>query len=252
MPRENRKYLGIFMKIFAISDLHLSFAAPYDPENPAASPLTKPMDIFDRAWRDYPQHLEENWRALVSPEDVVLLPGDLSWAMTLEEAVYDLDYLGRLPGRKLFIKGNHDYWWQSLRKVQEALPAGMSPIQHSAVPLGDYVVCGTRGWISPGHPDYKESQDKKIYARELLRLEMALKEAAALGLPIIAMLHYPPVLRDDGPTGFTELLERYPVRTCLYGHVHGDSTATFTGTLNGVEYHNCSCDRLAFRPLLVV
>ena len=240
------------MNIFAISDLHLSFTTPYDPENPTRSPLTKPMDVFGGAWRDYPQRLEENWRELVGPEDAVLLPGDLSWAMTLEEAVHDLDYLGRLPGRKIFIKGNHDYWWQSLSKLREALPMGMEPLQHSAVRVGEYVVCGTRGWIPQGHPDYRESQDRKIYLRELLRLEMALQEAAQQGLPIIAMLHYPPVLRDDGATGFTELLEQYPVRFCLYGHVHGNRSATFTGELNGVQYYNCSCDRLGFQPLAVV
>jgi len=240
------------MKIFAISDLHLSFAAPYDPMEPARSPLTKPMDIFGSAWRDYPCRLEQSWRALVSPEDAVLLPGDLSWAMTLEEAVYDLDYLGQLPGRKIFIKGNHDYWWQSLSKVREALPVGMDPLQHSAVRVGEYVVCGTRGWVPQGHPDFRASQDQKIYLRELLRLEMALKEAQSFGLPIIAMLHYPPVLRESGPTGFTELLEQYPVRFCLYGHVHGDRSATFTGERNGIFYHNCSGDRLGFSPLQLV
>ncbi len=239
------------MNIFAISDLHLSFAAPYDPEDPQSSPLTKPMDLFGLAWRDYPQRLEKQWRELVREEDAVLLPGDLSWAMTLEEAVHDLDFLGRLPGRKIMIKGNHDYWWQSLSKVREALPRTIEVLQHSAVQVGGFAVCGTRGWLSPGHTDYQESQDRKIYQRELLRLEMALEEAARLALPMIVMLHYPPVLRDDGPTGFTELMERYPVRFCLYGHVHGDRAATFTGRREGVTYWNCSCDRLGFRPLSV-
>lgn len=240
------------MKLFAISDLHLSFAAPYDEADPARNPLTKPMDVFGPAWRDYPQRLAANWRAAVSPEDTVLLPGDLSWAMTLEEAMYDVDYLHRLPGRKVLIKGNHDYWWQSLSKVRAALPGEMEPLQHSAVQVGDWAVCGTRGWVPPGHPDYRESEDQKIYQRELLRLEMALQEAARLDLPILAMLHYPPVLRDDGATGFTALLEAYRVQFCLYGHVHGDRAATFTGLRQGVQYINCSCDRLGFRPLLVV
>lgn len=240
------------MKIFAISDLHLSFSGPYNWEQPEKSLLGKPMDIFGSAWRDSPQRLARNWQELISPEDAVLLPGDLSWAMTLEEALFDLDYLGALPGRKIFIKGNHDYWWQSLTKVREALPLGMEPLQHSAVRVGDFAVCGTRGWLPPGHPDYRAGQDQKIYLRELLRLEMALKEAQALSLPIIAMLHYPPVLRENGPTGFTELLEQYPVLFCLYGHVHGDRSATFTGERNGIHYHNCSGDRLSFCPLRLV
>ena len=235
------------MSVFAISDLHLSFSAPFDPKS-ISLPLYKPMDIFGPLWSDYPRRLAENWQRLVKAEDTVLLSGDLSWAMTLEEMTHDLDYLAKLPGKKVIIKGNHDYWWQSYRKVQDFLPPGVAALQHTAMAVEHWAVCGTRGWLLPGNNEYKENQDLKIYEREAIRLELALTEAKKLGKPIIALLHYPPLLKEGEDTAFSQLLEAYQVRWCLYGHIHGSAPAAFTGERNGVLYANCSCDRLDFCP----
>jgi len=237
------------MNIFAISDLHLSLTAAWRPGRPAL--LSKPMDIFGQAWTDYPGPLAERWRRLVRPEDTVLIAGDISWAMTLTEALYDFAYLADLPGRKLIVKGNHDYWWQSLSQVRQALPPSVEPLQHSAARVGGFTVCGTRGWLTPGHRDFQESEDRKIYERELLRLEMALEDGARFSLPIIAMLHYPPLLPEEDQSGFTQLLDCYPVTDCVYGHLHGDKAAAFEGERKGVRYHNCSADRLDLTPLLI-
>ncbi len=237
------------MNIFAISDLHLSLVSPWEAGKPAL--LAKPMDIFGQAWADYPGPLAERWCSLVRPDDAVLIPGDISWAMTLAETAYDFNYLEGLPGRKLIVKGNHDYWWQSLSQVKKALPSSLEPLQHSAVRVGDRAVCGTRGWLTPAHRDFRESEDCKIYERELLRLEMALADGAKWGLPLIAMLHYPPLLPEEAYSGFTELLDAYPVTDCVYGHIHGDKAAAFDGERKGIRYHNCSADRLDLTPLLI-
>lgn len=237
------------MAIFAISDLHLSLTAPW--RRGQAAELAKPMDIFGAAWADYPIPLADHWQKLVQPEDTVLIAGDLSWAMTPAEAAFDFQFLQDLPGQKLIIKGNHDYWWQSLSQVKKALPPSVIPLQHSAVAVEGRAVCGTRGWLSPAHRDFQEGEDRKIYEREVLRLEMALKEGAKLGLPIIVMLHYPPLLPEEEASGFSRLLDSYPVTDCLYGHIHGDKAAAFSGERRGVRYQNCSADRLELRPLLI-
>lgn len=235
------------MTLFALSDLHLSLTAPWQPgEEPA---LAKPMDVFGPGWQEHFPRLLRQWQAIVGPEDTVLLAGDLSWAMTLEEARFDLDLLGRLPGRKIIVKGNHDFWWASLARVREALPAGITALQHSAVVAEGWAVAGTRGWLAPGSPGYKESEDRKLFQRELLRLEMALAEGAALGRPLLALVHYPPLDRPEQASGFCDLLSRFKVRLCLYGHIHGEKKAAFEGWFQGVEYRNCSSDRLDFRPL---
>jgi len=237
------------MNIFAISDLHLSLTAPWRDGLPAR--LAKPMDIFGQAWADYPGPLAERWQHLVGPEDTVLIAGDISWAMTLAETVHDFAYLQALPGRKLIIKGNHDYWWQSLSRVRKALPPSVEALQHSAARAGGWAVCGTRGWLTPAHRDFQESEDRKIYERELLRLEMALAEGVRFNLPMIVMLHYPPLLPEEEESGFTRLLDAYPVTDCVYGHLHGDKASAFEGERKGVRYHNCSADRLELTPLLV-
>ncbi len=238
------------MKIFAISDLHLSLSAPFVAGAPAQS--YKPMTLFGGAWQDFYHRLAANWQSLVTEEDAVLLPGDISWAMQLAEAAWDLAYIAALPGTKVMIKGNHDYWWSSVSRVRACLPANFLALQHNAVALGGYAVCGVRGWLLPGHTDFKESQDRKIFDRELLRLEMALEDAARLKLPILVMLHYPPLTESGGDPSFMELLCRYPVQTCLYGHIHGDKNPAFEGEYQGIRLINCSADRLGLSPLFVI
>ncbi len=226
------------MKLFAIADLHL----------PGGD--IKPMDVFGEQWSGHFERICADWRERVGDGDAVLIPGDISWAMQLTEAVPDLRAIGELPGRKLLIKGNHDYWWSSLTRVQEAMGETMTAIQHSAADLGPWVVCGTRGWVFPTEAAPLTPGDEKIFRRELQRLRMALDEAQRLaaGRPVVAMLHYPPLYESQRDTEFTAMLEQYRVHTAVYGHLHGAGIrAGFTGEHNGVRYALTSCDSLGFR-----
>lgn len=230
------------MNVFAIGDLHLPGGQD------------KPMDIFGAAWKDHPEKIRAAWRDLVSDDDVVLVPGDISWAMTLQEAEDDLAYLGELPGRIIMIRGNHDYWWDGIGKVRRALPPNVSAIQNDHVMLnGEWAVCGTRGWTVPGGSGWDEANDAPIYDREQLRLEMSLNSAVKAGARhIIVMLHYPPVNDRHEPSGFTRLLEQFPVVHCVYGHLHGAAQrGALSGTRNGVKYQLVACDAIGFRPLLI-
>ncbi len=229
------------MKVFAIGDLHL----------PGGD--CKPMDVFGPHWERHFERIGEDWRARVRETDLVLLPGDLSWAMSLSAALPDLQAVGALPGVKLLLRGNHDYWWSSLSQLRAALPPGMHALQNDAFDAGACVVCGTRGWTLPISPE-SDAQDEKLYRRETLRLELSLQAAqrVAQGRPIVAMLHYPPLLPEtlrEG-TAFSRLLSAYGVRRCVYGHLHGPSIRRgFAGEYGGVRYDLVSCDALGFRLL---
>lgn len=238
------------MKVFALSDPHLALSAAYRPGEPAQT--YKPMDIFGGHWQDYYARLYENWHRTVGPADVVLMPGDISWAMTLDEAGHDFAYLAALPGQIVLIKGNHDYWWQSISRVRAALPANTVALQHSSIAIAGRAVCGSRGWLTPDHPDYREADDGKIYARELLRLSMALKEGAQSGLPLVALLHYPPVSQPGVYNEMMALLEEFSVSLCVYGHIHGQAAKHVAeGRYGGMEFVNASCDRIGFTPRLL-
>lgn len=240
------------MAIYALGDTHLGFA------------VDKPMDIFGPLWAGHPGPLFQNWEATVAPEDIVLVPGDISWGMTLPEAEVDLRELDRLPGRKFMIQGNHDYWWESLKKMRELGFATVEFIQNDAILLppgavpgveGSVAVCGTRGWITPGDRSWNEDEahNLKIYMREVGRLKMSLDAGRKAGAErFLAMLHYPPVAEDHQPTEFTELLEGYGgVLTCIYGHLHGPGSKyrAFQGEHNGVAYHLVACDAIDFTPV---
>ena len=231
------------MRIFAISDLHLSGHTP------------KPMEIFGRHWEGHWDKLREAWRALVSDGDAVLIPGDISWAMALEQAAVDLDEIAALPGTKLLLRGNHDYWWSSIQRVRSALPHGMLAVQNDAVRLNGAVVCGTRGWTCPGSSSWEGGSDEKIYLREVIRLKLTLETARRMAAPgdeLIAMLHFPPFNERQEPSGFSALLEEYGVNTAVYGHLHGlQPGAAFEGVKNGILYRMVSCDYLSFVPTLV-
>ena len=225
------------MRVFAIGDLHL----------PGGD--MKPMDVFGSHWENHFERISESWRALVSEDDVVLIPGDISWAMQLADALHDLEQISKLPGRILILRGNHDYWWSSLTQLRCRLPQGMHAVQNDAYDAGDMVFCGTRGWAIPGQG--AAAQDEKIFRREVLRLEMSLKAArqAANGRPIMAMMHYPPLLPEHKASGtaFTRLLSAYGVSRCVYGHLHGQSIQRgINGVYDGVRYDLVSCDALGF------
>ena len=222
------------MRIFAISDLHL----------PARR---KPMDIFGPHWENHFERIRDSWLSQVTEEDVVLLPGDFTWAMRLDEAMEDIGKVGVLPGRKILLRGNHDYWWGGIGQVRRALPEGMYALQNDAMEMDGIVFAGSRGWTLPGS-EAATGEDLKIYQRERLRLEMSLKAARRLGegKPLIVMMHYPPF--SPACEGFSDLLSQYGVDKCVYGHLHGAGLqAAFNGVKNGVTYYQVSCDGLNFQ-----
>lgn len=240
------------MAIYAIGDPHLSLV------------VNKPMDVFGPRWAGHTVRFLQNWEATVGPEDIVLVPGDISWGMTIEEALPDLQEIDRLPGRKLMVQGNHDYWWQSLKKLRELPLSTISFIQNDAVLLpegcvpgvaGPVAVCGTRGWITPGDRSWADDPEhnEKIYLREVGRLKLSLEAGRKAGAAaFVVMLHYPPVADDHAPTGFTDLLEGWGnVLVCVYGHLHGPSASlrALQGVHRGIRYQLVACDALDFTPV---
>ncbi len=222
------------MKIFAISDLHLSTTAP------------KPMDIFGTGWTDYMDRITEDWNKKVSDDDVVLIAGDISWAMQLEDALKDLSLLIPLKGKKIFIRGNHDYWWKSLSRIRAALPPDFFVLQNDCVRIENLIVLGSRGWTVEGStPDFTE-EDKKLYLRENERLKLALRameKERKEGDKVIAMIHFPPfnVKRDDSL--YTDLFKEHKVDAVVYGHLHGkDCKADKVVVKDGITYYLTSCD----------
>lgn len=228
------------MSLFCIADLHLSFNAD------------KSMEIFS-GWNRYTERLAENWKAIVSPEDTVVLAGDISWAMKLEDARQDFEYLHALPGKKLILKGNHDYWWTTRAKIekfwQECGFDDLSMIHNSAYPVGEISVCGTRGWLYNSETD----QDRKIVAREAGRLNASLDEAEKQGLRPVVFLHYPPVYDNMECRGILDILVERGIKDCYYGHVHGTQAVKKApvGEYRGVKMHLISADYVKFIPTLV-
>ena len=223
------------MEIYAIGDLHLPGGAD------------KPMNVFGAHWEGHFDRIRQDWREKVGPEDVVLIPGDISWAMQAEDARQDLNDIGELPGQKILLRGNHDYWWCGISRLREMLPKGMYAVQNDAMRIGDTAFCGTRGWTLPGSGTAPE--DEKIYSRELLRMEMSLDRAMKLNAPrLVVMCHYPPLGEGGAETPLSRLLERYPVDDVVYGHLHGPSLrGAVVGTHRGIRYHCVSCDGLNFQ-----
>ena len=224
------------MNIYAIGDLHLS-----------GEPPTKPMEVFGEHWLGHKEKIKENWLATVKADDTVIICGDISWAMGIKNAAEDLAWLARLPGRKLLLRGNHDYWWSSLAKMQQLYGENFEFLQNDCIMAGDTAICGTRGWVLPSSENFT-AEDEKIYKREAIRLEMSLKAAAKQNpASIIVAMHYPPLFAAEEHTLFTDLLERYQVRYCVYGHIHGENhVLTFESERAGVNYKLVSCDTQGF------
>ncbi|MDI3256209.1 MAG: metallophosphoesterase [Kyrpidia sp.] len=220
------------MRIYAIADLHLSFHNE------------KPMTIFGNAWADHPDRTEREWSRCIADEDWVLIPGDISWGMRLNEAMPDLLWIARLPGRKVLLRGNHDYWWPSISRLREALPRGMYALQNDGLALGEgIVICGTRGWICPGSREFTE-HDTRIFRREVSRLELSLRSAPP-GDHLWVMTHYPPVNERHEPNELIELMRRYGVEHCIYGHLHGPGhRQALVGERFGITFHLVSWDYL--------
>lgn len=229
-------------KIFAISDLHLSGAEE------------KTMDIFGAEWKNHWEKITTAWRERVGQEDLVLIPGDISWAMTLQNASVDLNAIGLLPGTKLLLKGNHDYWWSSVSRVREVLPQDMFVLQNDAFAWEDICVCGSRGWLCPNENGFSK-EDEKIYLRELQRMELSLfhaKQKKPDG-QIIVMMHFPPFNDKRQPSGFVQLFEKYEVKQVVYGHLHGPSLRyAFEGIIQNVNYRLVSSDYIHFVPIQIL
>ena len=224
------------MSIFAIGDLHL----------PGGD--DKPMQVFGSHWEGHWDRIREDWRARVQAEDIVLIPGDISWAMYLADALPDLQAIGELPGKKILLRGNHDYWWGAITRVRDALPQGMYALQNDALMMNGVVFCGSRGWTNPlGSTD---GEDARLYARELIRLRISLERARQLSPQgrLIALAHFPPLGENGAKTPVSDLMREFGVGDVVYGHLHGASVrGAFTGTVDGVRYHFVSCDGLGFR-----
>ena len=226
------------MSLFAIADVHLSLGAD------------KPMDIF-HGWQDYVQRLENNWRRVVTPADTVVIPGDISWAMRLSDALEDFRFLNDLPGEKIFLKGNHDLWWDTMKKMNAFLASNdLTRIQflhNNAYQVGTIAVCGSRGWSLD-----EDTSDRKVLLREVGRLETSLKAAAGLEGERVVFMHYPPVCTDKQCDEIVDLLHRYGVTRCYYGHLHGPALyGAVNGCKDGIRYRVLSGDALQFCPFLI-
>lgn len=221
------------MALFALSDLHLPLGK------------YKPMDVFGSNWTNYVERIRDGWEKTVKEGDAVIMNGDFCWATYIEDAKPDFEFLASLPGIKLLSKGNHDYWWETAKKMNEFLERnGFSDIHfihNSCYMYENYAVCASRGWINPSDKEFSQS-DEKMYAREMGRLRMSLEEGRAKKPEgIIAALHYPP------GGGFVDILEEFSVRECVYGHLHGKSA--FDHRPIRENYHLVSADFLRFTPL---
>ncbi|WP_123054800.1 metallophosphoesterase [Clostridium sp. JN-1] len=228
------------MALFAISDLHLDLNGE------------KPMDVFGENWHKHDEKLKKNWMAKIKDEDTVMIAGDISWSIKIENGMQDLDWIHSLPGNKIMIKGNHDYWWSSITKLNN-LYDDMKFIQNNFFTYNDYAICGTRGWILPESENFSE-HDKKIYNREIIRLRLSLDSAAKQGFnKFICMIHYPPVSEKLAESGFTQVFEEYNVSKVIYGHLHGTSTSrALNGEFNNVKYLLTSSDFLKFDPVKIL
>lgn len=225
------------MKVFSIGDLHLD------------SVVDKPMDVFGPGWEDHFDRIKTDWLKKVKENDLVLIPGDISWGMRESEAKPDLDLIASLPGIKIITRGNHDYWWNSISKVRALLGENFYALQNDALRIENVVVCGTRGWMVPNVAgEFKDEDDKKIYLRELIRIEMALKDLQKKrkeGDFAVAMIHYPPFNAKLNDSDYTMLFEQYKVDVVVYGHLHGKNCrACKFVEKNGVKYYLTSCDQV--------
>jgi hypothetical protein len=224
------------MAIYALSDLHLSFGTD------------KPMNVFGKIWENYEEKIRNNWNSIVSDDDYILICGDVSWGTYIDECKYDFEYIASLNGTKIISKGNHDYWWCTHNKQKEFLEKhGFERIlflhNNSYLLENGIALCGARGWTATNQTE----EDKKIYNRELKRLELSIKSVPKEATRIIAMMHYLP----DLP--FMEMFKKYGISDCVYGHLHaGSHKYAIYGTLDGVRYNLTSCDYLNFKPLQIV
>lgn len=249
------------MRIFSLGDLHL----------PGGTDKT--MDIFGDNWKNHHQKMEENWRALVEDGDAVLIPGDISWANSLEEVQEDLEWIDSLPGKKVIIRGNHDYWWKSPSQVRKILPPSITALQHDSILLDKIAVAGTRLWEVPdldftsdikwlcreslGLPPWDEDKfdNEKIYHREIKRMTMSLCSISGKAEKIILLLHFPPVDFSFRETEVTDILRKFGVDICIFGHLHSlrpERIPKFPVKKWGINFFLVSSDTVNFKPVRIL
>ncbi|MEP7285270.1 MAG: metallophosphoesterase [Chloroflexota bacterium] len=233
-------------RFWTIADTHLSFGKP------------KPMARFGDQWIDHPESIATAWKRDIAPDDVVLIPGDISWAQTVTKFEADLVWLSALPGRKVLVRGNHDHWWKEIGQVRKIVePFGFYALEGDSITLDGVVICGAMGYLAPDDPYYVEDPRKDRYHRELTRLERALKhgtEQRTPGQVMILMMHYPPFTSEGKPTGFVDLITQYQPTICVYGHLHRRSEwdVACNGLYNGVRYVLTAADYLEMTPHLLL
>ena len=212
------------------------------------------MNIFGPVWQDHFEIIAKDWKEKVSEQDIVLIAGDISWGMKLDEAIEDIKEIAKLPGKKVFIRGNHDYWWQSISKIRNMLPENIFAIQNDAIKFDKYIICGTRGW-QVSETTEQTDEDKKIFEREVLRMELSLKTAQQMqnnNEEILVMIHYPPFNAKFEDSAFTSLFEKYGVKKVIYGHLHGNNSRTvLENNKNEITYYLTSCDKVNNNLVLI-
>lgn len=230
------------MSIFAISDLHLAYS------------VYKPMDVFGGRWNNYMEKLKTEWESTVSSNDSIIIPGDISWATYLEQTYEDFKFIDSLPGMKIISKGNHDYWWTTIKKLEKYIEGNcltsIKFMYNNYYEIENTFICGTRGWNCPGDDNFS-AEDKKIYLREVQRLELSLKGTGkGEAREIITAMHYPPFNPKGDKSDFIEIMKQYKVKTCIYGHLHGESCKNaITGDVEGINFICVSADNLNFKPI---
>ncbi|WP_300411011.1 metallophosphoesterase [Lagierella sp.] len=222
--------------IYSISDLHLDYTK------------AKTMELFGNNWDNYEERIFSNWSDIVKEDDLVLVSGDISWAMNLKEAYYDLIRIDKLPGKKILLKGNHDYWWDSLNKNNSLDLKSIFFLQNNHFNFQGVYIVGTRGWENLA----EDSEGYKIFRRELLRLKLSL-DSVPKDKQRICMLHYPPFNKEKEPNDFHYVLKEYGIKKCIYGHLHGPGLVNVVeGFVDGVEYYCTSSDYLNFKPIQIM
>jgi len=249
------------MKVWALADLHLSFSVP-----------EKSMEFFGPVWKDYADKIAAHWKKEIAPDDLVLIAGDISWAMRWEQALIDLNWIAALPGKKVLLRGNHDYWWGSFKKMSENLPPSLYLIQNNSLSFDGISIGGARLWDSNEYSfgnyiEYVENpratknflespQDdsaEKIFERELIRLQLSLQSMDKHAKIRIALTHYPPISADLQPSRASKLLEENGIKICIFGHLHNiKKGAQLFGEKNGIRYLLTSSDYLGFNPLRIL
>lgn len=222
--------------IYAIGDLHLDYSKE------------KPMDVFGPKWANHEEKIFNNWKKIINAEDLVLIPGDISWALKLDEAYKDLGRIDKLPGKKILSKGNHDYWWESKKKMTNLKLESISFLQNNSFIYNNIGISGTRGWISEDIEGF-DSHDEKIFSRELNRLDLSLSSIRGNIDKKIALLHYPPFNLDLTPNKFVDLMKRHNVDICIYGHLHSEGHKyAVEGLVEGIKFYCVASDYTDFVP----